>query len=91
MRHGTLRSRASSVLHWAESLESRVLLSGLNQNVGLLAGRFYIQRTVLGSDTDVFTFTVPGTAGVSTGGGVTLSTFDKIDVQLSRPRSATRC
>ena len=84
MRHGTPR-RKSSPLYVAEVLENRLLLAGLNQNVGLLVGRFYKQHTVLGSDTDVFTFTIPGSPGQSTGGGVTLGTFDEIDVQLSRP------
>src|SRR5436189_285908 len=39
-----------------ESLEQRLLLAGLSQNVGTLNGRFYKQHTVLVSDTDAYTF-----------------------------------
>jgi hypothetical protein len=80
MRRGTLRRKAFSP-YLAEGLEARLLLAGLNQNVGLLAGRFFIQHTVTGSDTDVFTFTIPSNPGAPGG----LTTIDHIDVQLSRP------
>src|SRR5581483_5882864 len=82
MRRRPLR-RKPSRSYLAERLENRLLLAGLNKSIGLLEGRFYTQHTVAGSDTDVYTFTVPQ-IGEPSGSGVTLSQFDRIDVQLSR-------
>src|SRR5438552_354273 len=57
-------------LYLAEPLEPRLLLTGLSDNIGVLHGRFWTQHTVLGSDTDAYTFHI--------------SQNGHIEIQLSR-------
>ena len=65
-----IRARRASPLYLAEPMERRLLLAGVDQTIGNLAGRFFKQNHVFGSDTDAFHFTV------AQGG--------HIDIQLSR-------